>query len=301
MRFSSLEFLVGEAARNIRRNGLMSVAALATVSIAMAVLGGSLLTIYRLHQFAEAQPKQFEMDVFLKVEIPRETAEQVRLRIMQISGVEAVKLYSRERAHADFLDKDLREGTAIGSEVPVDTFPDRLDVSLVDPRNTKSIAAAIRDTSKFPEVARVNAAEEEIDMLVGTQRMVRNVGGVVALLLIFATALVIQNTIRLTVLARRREIRIMQLVGATPGFIRLPMVLEGLFYGAAGALFAGMVVIYAASKISEFVSGKLLSPLTQNLPPPASAESILLTLVFIGAAIGWIGSVLSVRRFLKRA
>jgi cell division transport system permease protein len=93
----------------------------------------------------------------------------------------------------------------------------------------------------------------------------------------------------------------MQLVGATPGFIRFPMVLEGLFYGAAGALFAGIVVIYAASKISEFVSGKLLSPLTQNLPAPATAESILLTLVLIGASIGWIGSVLSVRRFLKRA
>ena len=301
MRFSSLEFLIGEAARNIRRNGMMSLAALATVAISMAVLGGSLLTIYRLHQFAEAQPRQFEMDVFLNVDANRETAEVVRKRIQQIPGVQRVTLYSREQAHMEFLEKDRREGTGIGSEVPVQEFPDRLDVSLVDPRQTKSVAAAIRDKQKYPEVAKVNAAEEEIDMLVGAQRMVRNVGGVVAILLIFATALVIQNTIRLTVLARRREIKIMQLVGATPSFIRFPMVLEGIFYGAVGALAAGIVVIYAASKISEFVGGKLLSPLTQNLPEAAGPAQVLLTLIGIGVIVGWVGSVLSIRRFLKRA
>ncbi len=301
MRFSSLEFLIGEAARNIRRNGLMSVAALITVAISMAVLGGSLLTIYRLHQFAEAQPKQFEMDVFLKVDATREAAEDVRRRLRQLPQVAKVTLYTREQAHTEFLDKDQREGTGIGSEVPVTEFPDRLDVGLVDPRKTKSVAAIIRDTNRFPEVAKVNAAEEEIDMLVGAQRMVRNVGGVVAVLLILATALVIQNTIRLTVLARRREIRIMQLVGATPSFIRFPMVLEGIFYGAVGSLLAGMVVVYAASKISEFAGGKLLSPLTQNLPAAAGWEQILLALIGIGAIIGWLGSVLSLRRFLKRA
>ena len=301
MRFSSLEFLVGEAARNIRRNGMMSLAALATVAISMAVLGGSLLTIFRLHQFAEAQPKQFEMDVFLKVDVGRDRTEDVRNRIQQMPGVQRAALFSREQAHAEFLDKDRREGTEIGSEVPVEEFPDRLDVSLIDPRKTKAVAAAIRDKARFPEVAQVNAAEEEIDTLVSAQQTVRSVGGVVALLLILATALVIQNTIRLTVLARRREIRTMQLVGATPAFIRFPLVLEGIFYGAVGALVAGAVVIYSASKVSEFVSGKVLSPLTQNLPPAPGAELVLLVLICIGAVIGWLGSVLSIRRFLKRA
>src|SRR5439155_4252270 len=160
----------------------------------------------------------------------------VQKQIQRIPGVQKVDLFTREQAHKDFVEKDLREGTQIGSEVPVEEFPDRLDVSLIDPRKTKSVAGIIRDSNRFPEVAKVNAAEEEIDTLVSAQQTVRSVGGVVAILLIFATALVIQNTIRLTVLARRREIRIMQLVGATPAFIRFPMVLEGIFYGAVGAL-----------------------------------------------------------------
>jgi cell division transport system permease protein len=299
--FSSLEFLIGEAARNIRRNGLMSLAALATVAISMAVLGGSLLTIYRLHQFAEAQPKQFEMEVFLRVDKPRDVTMEVKRRIQALPGVERVTLFTREQAHGKFLEEDQQRGTGIGSEVAVEAFPDRLDISLSDPRRTKSVADAIRDATVFPEVAQVNAPENEIKILVGAQNVVRNVGGIVAILLILATALVIQNTIRLTVLARRREIRIMQLVGATPGFIRLPMVLEGIFYGAVGAIVAGSVVLYAASKISEFVSSKVLSPLTQNLPSPPAPEMVLLSLVVIGAVIGWLGSVLSIRRFLKRA
>jgi cell division transport system permease protein len=79
------------------------------------------------------------------------------------------------------------------------------------------------------------------------------------------------------------------------------MVLEGIFYGGFGAAVAAVVVIYAASKISEFVGGRVLSPLTQNMPAAAGADTILLTLVCVGAVIGWIGSVLSIRRFLKRA
>src|SRR5438093_1249561 len=132
---------------------MMSLAALATVAISMAVLGGSLLTIYRLHQFAEAQPKQFEMDVFLKVDVTRDKVAEVQKRIQAIPGVQKVDLFTREQAHKDFVEKDLREGTQIGSEVPVEEFPDRLDVSLIDPRKTKSVAGIIRDSNRFPEVA----------------------------------------------------------------------------------------------------------------------------------------------------
>src|SRR5439155_26138349 len=84
---SGFSFLIEEAGKNIRRNGLMSLAALTTVTISMAVLGGSLFALYRLHQWVEAQPRQFETAVFLHRQVTREKALDVQKRIESIPGV----------------------------------------------------------------------------------------------------------------------------------------------------------------------------------------------------------------------
>jgi len=101
------------------------------------------------------------------------------------------------------------------------------------------------------------------------------------------------------VLARRREIRVMQLVGATPGFIRMPLVLEGIFYGVTGAMIASGVVAMIVYQVTIYTS-RYMTPLAQDMPPPVSFGVVVLLMAGIGMAIGWMGSVLSIRRFLKR-
>src|SRR5262249_48214934 len=125
------------------------------------------------------------------------------------------------------------------------------------------------------------------------------IGFAAASLLFLGTAFVIQNALRLTVIARRREIRVMQLVGATPGFIRFPMVLEGIFYGAVGSLIASGLVLFVANQISTY-SERIVSPLASMMPRAAGPSIVILLMVGAGAVIGWSGSLLSVRRFLKR-
>lgn len=300
MRLSSLSFLVDEAFKSIRRNGLMSLAALTTVTIAMAVLGGALFTLHRLDQLIESQPRQFEVVAFLNTDVEREDSEDLKTRVGRIPGVAHVRLFTKEEAWAEMQDSDRKRGENITAALEgANPLPDALHIRLSDPKQTAAFRALLCDRAQYPEIDKVADALDTLEKLFAMHRVVRNVGGAAAALLFLATAFVIQNTIRLTVLARRREIRIMQLVGATPGFIRFPMVLEGIFYGAAGAGIASVAVLFVVSQVSAYAA-TLHSPLVQDMAAPVASAAFVSLLIGLGAVIGMAGSMLSLRRFLKR-
>jgi cell division transport system permease protein len=291
---------VEEAGRNIRRNGLMSLATFSTVMVSMTVLGGALYGLFRLQQFAQAQQAEFEIAIFVQKDLPREKALELQARIRALPGVAYVGLYPKEQALAQLQAEDEKTGTgiadALGEENPL---PDRLDVRLQDPHRTREIVAILRDPLRFPEIHSIRDARDVLDKVLATTRLITHVGGVFVVLLFIATEFVIQNTIRLSVFARRREIRIMQLVGATSAFIRFPLVLEGIFYGVCGAAVAGGLVFFIAHQVSIYAQ-KFETPLAHSLPPILGPSALIGLLVGVGALIGWLGSLLSIRRFLKR-
>lgn len=296
---ASLAFLCEEAAKSIRRNGLMSVAALSTVAIALAVFGGSLFGLYRLHQFVAAQPEQFVIAAFLKVGVAHEKVEEVASRARGVPGVADVAVVTKDAAFAELCEQDRKRGVEIVAALDgANPLPDRLDVRVTHPNRSRAVAAILRDTKRFPEVDSVKDERELLDRLMATSRLIRNIGGGIALLLFLATGVVIQNTLRLTVLARQREIAIMRLVGATPAFIRLPLVLEGVFYGVTGALVAACTVQLVVAQTSRYV-GRFETPLAQGMPAPPGPWLVLGLLMLAGLALGVVASILSIRRFLR--
>lgn len=299
MSFSAFAFLVDDAAKSIRRNGLMSIAALTTVTVAMAVLGGSLFTIYRLKQFADSQPRRFEILAFVEPKADAASVESVRDRAAHIPGVASAVVYTRDQALRDLQAEDRRQHTEIVASLEgINPLPDRIDVRVSDPAVTVRVANELR-SPRFPEVEQVRDENDALSKLIALSNVIRNVGGAVALLLFIATAFVIQNTIRLTIYARRREIRVMQLVGATSAFIRLPFLLEGTFYGAAGATAAACLVLFVVAQVSSY-AGQFQTPLTQGVPPAVSSAVIVVMMVATGSAVGVGTSVISLRRFLRR-
>lgn len=299
MSFSAFAFLVDDAAKSIRRNGLMSIAALTTVTVAMAVLGGSLFTIYRLKQFADSQPRRFEILAFVEPKADAATVESVRDRATRIPGVASVRVYTKDQALRDLQAEDRRQHTEIVASLEgINPLPDRIDVRVSDPAVTERVAGELR-SPRFPEIEQVRDENDALSKLIALSNVIRNVGGAVAVLLFIATAFVIQNTIRLTIYARRREIRVMQLVGATPAFIRLPFLLEGTFYGAAGATAAACLVLFVVAQVSSY-AGQFQTPLTQGVPPAVPSGVIVIMMVATGAAVGIVTSAISLRRFLRK-
>lgn len=296
MSFGSLLFLIQEAFLNIRRNGLMSLAALGTVTVALTVLGASLWTAYRINEIAQDEPKTFnEVDVFLSRQASRAQTDDVMERIKKLPNVGKVHLVTKEAAWAEMQSHEPK----LTQAMDINPLPDKLEIEAVDPSRMDRMVRQLREKTDFPEIADVTAASQEVKMLLGFARLVKAVGLTAAVGLFVATLFIVHNTIRLTVFARRREIKIMQLVGATPGFIRFPLLLEGVFHGVAGAIIAGGVVLYCGHEVARFVH-ELNTPLVGDVPSRLGPIELVSGLIAIGALVGLVGSHFAMRRFLKQ-
>jgi cell division transport system permease protein len=294
--FTSFFFLIHEAFLNIRRNGLMSLAALGTVTMALTVLGASLWTAYRINEIAQDEPKTFnEIDVFLSRDTTRPQTEDVLARVKLLPNVGRIRLVTKEAAWADMQMGDSKLTQVMESN----PLPDKLEVEAIDPGQMHGLVRQLHDKSAFPEVANVTDAGEVVTKLLGFARLVKSIGVTVAAGLFVATLFIVHNTIRLTVFARRREIKIMQLVGATPGFIRFPLLLEGVFHGVVGAIIAGGAIVYGAHRVTGFLH-ELKTPLVGDVPSRLGPVELVSGLIAIGALIGLVGSHFAMRRFLKQ-
>ena len=296
MSFGSLLFLIHEAFLNIRRNGLMSLAALCTVTVALTVLVASLWTAYRINEIAQDEPKTFnEVDVFLFAEKTRDETNDVMARLKKLPNVGRIRLVAKETAWAEMQSREPKLTDAVENN----PLPDKLEVEALDPGKIDQMVRTFGNRNDFPEVENVTAASDEVKILLGAARLVKAIGLTVAICLFVATLFIVNNTIRLTVFARRREIKIMQLVGATPGFIRFPLLLEGVFHGVVGAMIAGGLVLYGGYAVARYVH-ELKTPLLGDVPSRLGPVELVGGLMAIGALIGLVGSHFAMRRFLKQ-
>lgn len=285
-------FLIGECWRNIRRQGLMAFACVSTTSIALTILGAFVVLAWQVNTIADTVTRGFEVHAFLSTSASRDEATGLVNRIKALPGVARVKLVPREEAWADYRKhyphpQDLEGMT----ENPL---PDKLEITAVSPDQTLSIAETVR---QLPSVARVNEGGEVLKRLLAIAGIVRLVGIVLAGLLCLGTAAIIGNTIRMTLFARRRDIRVMQLVGATNRFIRLPFFLEGAVVGAVGGGIAAGVMAAALHYLSARVMTDL--PLVSEMRLTLDPSLLCPALVAVGALLGAIGSLASLRRFLR--
>lgn len=296
MSLSSWMYLIYEGYLNIRRNGLMSLAALGTVTVALTVLGASLGTAYRIGEIAQLQPQSFnEIDVFLQPQIDREESLAFQDRLKRMPYVGKIQFVPKEKAWADL---EVREGLT-NEDLPYNPLSDAYKIETTDAAHVTQLAQQLRSKADYPQIEYVSDAGEEVRIMMGFARLVKVIGGSAAIGLFVATLVIVQNTIRLTVFARRREIRIMQLVGATPGFIRFPLLLEGVFHGVVGGLIAGSIILFAGNEVGSYVA-QFHSPLIPEAPSHLKAIDLVGGLIAIGAFVGLVGSYLAMRRFLKQ-
>ncbi len=296
MKLHSLLFLFGEAVRNIRRNGLMTLAALSTVTVSLTVLGGSLWTVFRLNEIAQSQPAKFNrIDLFLPPSAPRSDAEDLKAKLEKLPNVKEVTLVTKEQAWKQIESRE----PVLTEALETNPLPDKLELEIEDPTQVATLAANLRDKRAYAQIDQVVDAGEEVRTLVNFARIVKLIGGSLALGLFIATLFIIHNTIRLTVFARRREIRIMQMVGATPHFIRLPLLLEGLFHGTAGGLLSAVLMLFFGHKVSQFAMSTR-SPLVGNVPSALAPTQLLLLMILLGAVLGGVASYFAIRRFVRQ-
>jgi len=296
----NFSFFFRESMRAMRRNAAPSFAALATVTVTLIVVGVFIPIVQATRGAADSVRSRVLVDVFMKLDATNADNARVKSELAAIPDVQRVVFVSKEQAFKQQEKTDPAAYALVNSN----PLPDTFEVYPNNPSNVLAIRTAIEGTKnskgKYEMIDRsinnVSNRTNDTQKLLTVTRFVTITAALLAALLTLASVVLIGNTIRLSLFARRREIEVMKLVGATDWFIRWPFVIEGTIVGASGAVLA--IVTLGVTKLA------LLDPLANNwtliaAPRTIPFFSLLLVLIASGVLVSALGSGLSLRRFLR--
>ena len=263
----------------------------------MLVLGVFIPIVQATNGAANSVRGRVMVDVYMKSNATAADDARVRGELLGISHVRSVQFVSKSVAYAQQSAQDPQAYALLGSNPLPDTFhviPDK-------PGNVLAVQSALTPPGASggvidPLIASVSNKQRDTKKILEVTNLVTITAAALTVLLVLASILLIANTIRLSLYARRREVEVMKLVGATDWFIRWPFVIEGMIVGSVGALLA--VCVLGATKIT------LLDPLASNWTLIAAPRTIAFSLLLVvlltaGALVSAVGSGISLRRFLR--
>lgn len=285
-------YFAKEAAVNTRRNLLMAFAAVLTVAFAMLFVGSTMM-IWRVFENVTARWKNdVQINAFLVDDATQSQISAAEVEIREWNEVKSVTFVSKEEALEEFREMFADQEQLVDS-VTADTLPASFRIALHDPNTLSQVQNRLE---KVVGVEDVVSAQEEVKRVQRIVTIVNIVLGIVGVILLIAAVVLVSNTIRLAIYARRREIEIMKLVGATNWFIRWPFILEGLFQGIVGAAVAISVLLIAKAFLVEWLA-RTAPFVPWGIPTTFAVFTSGIILVFsIAIAAG--GSALSLRRYL---
>ena len=267
----------------------MQFTAIGTVAVTIVMLGTFLYVRETLTTFGQGILKQIEIAVYLDDNATDAQAKQLAASLAADGRITSARYVPRAQGLQEMrgrLGRDFDTSLLTANPLP-NAF--RVSVSNVD--NVPDVAASI---GKLPGVAKVDYAADTVTKLLRAADVIGRVGMAMIGLLVLTAAIIIANTIRLTVFARRREIAIMQLVGATNMYIRMPFIAEGIIAGVVGAIVAIAVLDVAEMQIVPKIASTL-----QFVPFHVNELQLAGELLAVGAAVGLVSSWLSVGRYLR--
>jgi cell division transport system permease protein len=288
----SVDYVVRETASNLRRNVLMTAAAVLTVAVSLSLVGGALLLKQGVSKASLQWRGGVELSVFM---LPESTAEQKAAVETELSAMPEVTSFNFVDQNAAF--EEFKEMFANSPDLVESVGPPDLPPSYrIVPKEAEFVDVVGDRFKNRPGVKEVVYAREVVETLLKVTRALQ-IGIVsVAGVLLLSAVLLILNTIQMAIFARRREVAVMKLVGATNWFIRVPFMLEGMVQGLVGATAAFGVVAIVRNLLAGAVGDSELG--VQLLPPASDVVGTGLFVLFAGAAIGTVGSAFAVRRFL---
>jgi cell division transport system permease protein len=292
-------FFFREALRSLRRNAVPSFAAVATVLVTMLVLGVFIPIVQATTGAADEVRSRVMLDVYIKRSAKPADIKRVRAELLATPNVKTVDFIPREEAYRRERSRNPEAYALLGTN----PLPDAYRIIPDDPGDIPAISQALTRQTPSGRTVPIDAAIDEVKQrkedtkkILTVTGMIKVTMGVLAGLLALASVLLIANTIRLSLFARRREVEVMKLVGATDWFIRWPFMLEGVIVGALGAGLA--VLVLAVGKIA------FIDPLRADLalisaPHTISFGVLVAVLMVASVIVSALGTGVSLRRFLR--
>ena len=301
MKIRTLRLLAKEGAANVYKNKLMSAASMVTITTTLFILGLVLLIIVNVITNLEAQKRNLQVRFYLRVEATRLEQEEVAIFIENCRATGVVTAYeyeSREQAYEN-AKKDLKHESLMEGLTP-ENFAEGYFVTLANPNDSDQFIAKLKLLSGV-DTQWITYPKQELERISAIVGVFNYVAVFVLAVLMIISVLLISNTIRLTVFARRKEIEIMKYVGANDWFIRFPFIIEGMIIGLLGALLSFLLTsqayVWIKNGLTALFSSIKITDL-QLMEFDQFAIRILVVNIIFGMTIGVIGSFKSVKKHL---
>lgn len=294
---TKLDYLLKETFLGLLRGGWMNWAAVSTVTVLLFLFGLSLQTSWQVEKLLYQFGSQLEVSVYLE---PGTRVESIELLIAKIPEVAAIQTITKEEAWTKLV-KEMRISDIEGATQQLGENP-LVDEMKVKARNSQVVPTLATQLAKLRGVDTVQYMDEAVKRIAQLHQGLNWISLTITIILTLTAIAVTTTTIRLIVMARRQEIEIMQLVGATSVWIYLPFILQGITFGLVGGAIAWSFI----SLIQQFISKLLVNQpefiqVITNGAQLTTAQILLLPLILLsfGAAVGLMGSLFAVRRFAK--
>lgn len=293
-----LAYFVGRAVLNIRQNPFINLVTIATIALALLILSIFLLLLVNLEGAAHEWSRQVQVSVYLEKEPSQQELATLKSRLVAMPEVDSVRYIGKDEAFKRFRAR-LKGQETLLEGVAMDLLPASLEIALKrGSRNSDAVELFVGRLKKIPGIGEIQYGEEWVRRLSAFISMARLVVTLLGGFLLIAVLFIVSNTIKLTVYARRDELELLSLVGATRFFIKAPFIIEGMLQGVAGALVSILLLTACyygfLYKAGDFIN---FAPTSAGLSflPPEYLCGILLT----GILLGFVGSISSLRRFIS--
>jgi cell division transport system permease protein len=295
-------FFLREALRALRRNAAPSLAAVATVLITTLVLGVFIPVVRAATAKTNEVRNKIELEVFINDDATRAEVAELGNMIRDIRHVESTEFIGKAEA-LRILKRKLGDKQGITEDLPGNPLPRSYSIKLDDPQNADVVKASLEPVGSdgkkraiSPAIQSIEDREDDAQKILSATSTIKILLASLAGLLVLASVLLVANTIRLSIFARRREVEVMRLVGATNWFIRWPFVIEGLLVGFVGGVIAiSLLWVVKVTVVDEWSDRFAL------IAAPDTIRFTLLVIILLGTAtaVSAVGSGITLRRFLR--
>ena len=299
MKYNILGYLIGEGFSNVFKNKKSTAASLMIMCATMIIFGVFLIFEENINHFVKEVESAQGMQVFVQNGTTQEQIQKIGEQIRAIDGVSTAEFVSKEDALNTMKERfGDRQDLLAGYEGENNIFTESYIVTLTDLNKSKQVQDEIW---KLENIKKITSKDETVTTLISLANGIKIVTGVILVLLIIISIFIIANTIKLTVHARRKEISIMKYVGATNGFIRWPFMVEGMIIGVISSTISiGIVGVGYHFAAQQLVNSQIMKLINMSLVSFSEMlSSIILVYMLLGIGIGAIGSVISMRKYLK--
>ncbi len=296
MKFDSFKYSFKEALKSIKRNKTLSIASIATVTATLFLLGAITLGVANADKLITQLGSMVEVKIYLKEDISDNTKNAIENKIKEVDGIDKITFQSKEDALKDVKEQMNDElGQLTSGFEDNNPFPASFTVNVKEPLVVDKVVSSIKDMNGIDEIKDARSIIAKISKLTDSFK----IGAAVAFVVFIMISLfLIGNTIKITVFTRKKEIGIMKYVGATDWFIRWPFIIEGMILGIFGAVISVVVLGFIYSIIINNLSADTLFGF-DLVGISYILKVIIWEFLGCGVFIGAIGSIISMRKFLK--